>query len=91
MNDFKASVDIIVRDPMAQAAHGGSKAKRWRDEQAGDWPRRVKLSPSGSAVGWYQSEILEAQERRKQLAREKVDLRARDHGRFAKAEGSSNA
>ncbi len=79
-------IDYVVRDPEALKAHGGSASKRLRDEEAGHWARRFKLTPNGTAVGWWASEIREAQKRRKQQAPEaSSDKRPRDQGRFAAA------
>ena len=79
-------IDHVVRDPEALKAHGGSKSKRRRDEEAGLWPRRFKLDPDGAAVGWWASQLREAQERRKrQNAEVPTDEHPRDKGRFAAA------
>ncbi len=80
------NIDYVVRDPEALKAHGGSPSKRLRDEEAGHWARRFKLTPNGTAVGWWASEIREAQERRRrQNAEAATDTRPRDKGRFASA------
>ena len=81
------NIDYVIRDPEALKAHGGSKSKRRRDEGKGLWARRFKLDPDGTAVGWWASEIREAQERRRrQNAETAAFSRPRDKGRFSPIE-----
>ncbi len=47
----------ILRQPEVVGRVGYSPMHIRRLEASGVFPRRVKLSPGGSAVGWIESEI----------------------------------
>jgi prophage regulatory protein len=47
--------DAIIREPECAALTGLSRSTRWRLERAGQFPRRVRISPS--CIGWRRSEI----------------------------------
>ena len=47
----------ILREPEVLKRVPYSSMQIRRLEAAGVFPRRVKLSPSGTAVGWIESEI----------------------------------
>jgi prophage regulatory protein len=48
-------VQIIIRNPEVARRTGISDSQRWRLEQKGEFPRRVKLGTM--AVGWFEEEI----------------------------------
>ena len=50
-------VSPIIREPHRRALTGLSRSQWFRLEQAGKAPRRVKLTPDGSAHGWPLNEI----------------------------------
>lgn len=46
----------ILRDAECKARTGLSAPTRWRLEQEGEFPKRIRLTDGGS-VGWLESEI----------------------------------
>jgi len=56
-------MDRIIRKKELLKAIGLSDVTIWRMERAGKFPRRIRLG--GNSVGWYESEIIEWQERKK--------------------------
>lgn len=47
----------IIRKPEVVRRTGYSAVQIWRFERDGLFPRRVQLSPTGMAVGWYEDEV----------------------------------
>jgi prophage regulatory protein len=47
----------ILRKPAVRGRTGLSDSQLWRLEQRGEFPARVRLSPGGLAVGWYEDEV----------------------------------
>jgi prophage regulatory protein len=47
----------IVRRPEVRRRTGYSDTTIWRKEKAGEFPKRIALSPDGMAVGWFEDEI----------------------------------
>ena len=50
-----AATDRFIRKPELRLITGLSDTTIWRLEQAGEFPKRVRLG--GSACGWLQSEV----------------------------------
>jgi prophage regulatory protein len=50
-----AAGDRFVREPECREITGLSRSTRWRQERAGKFPRRRKISDG--ATGWLMSEI----------------------------------
>lgn len=48
---------LVWREPKVNETTGLSKSTRWRMEKAGDFPKKIQLSPR--AVGWRAEEIIE--------------------------------
>jgi prophage regulatory protein len=57
------SLDRVIRKKELLPFIGLSDVTIWRMERAGKFPRRIRLG--GNSVGWYESEIIEWQERKK--------------------------
>lgn len=55
MHTYQNTIDPILRKHELRKATGLSDSTVWRLEQAGQFPRRIKLSKS--AVGWLQSQV----------------------------------
>ncbi len=54
------SQDRIINLKEVQELSGGySRSSIWRLEQAGQFPKRIKLTPNGRKVGWKLSAITE--------------------------------
>jgi prophage regulatory protein len=54
------SHDRIINLPEVQKLSGGySRSSIWRLEQAGQFPKRIKLTPNGRKVGWKLSAVME--------------------------------
>ncbi len=49
--------DRIIREPECERTSGLSRSTRWRQERAGLFPKRRRIS--SNAVGWLESEIQE--------------------------------
>lgn len=56
----------IIRKPRVRALTGQSDTTIWRQEQyaVDPFPQRIRLNADGSAVGWYEDEVLEWIQRR---------------------------
>ncbi|ELA9323949.1 AlpA family phage regulatory protein [Vibrio parahaemolyticus] len=52
-------IDRIVREAERKELTGISRARAWELEKLGHFPKRRKLTPNGSSVGWLLSEIME--------------------------------
>jgi len=57
-------MDRIIRKKELLKAIGLSDVTIWRMERAGKFPRRIRLG--GNSVGWYESEIIEWMENKRQ-------------------------
>jgi len=57
-------MDRIIRKKELLKAIGLSDVTIWRMERAGKFPRRIRLG--GNSVGWYESEIIEWMEKKRQ-------------------------
>ena len=79
------SIDRAIRDRECLRIFGGSRSTRDREEKAGRFPKRFKLTPDGQAVAWWGSELMEWQDRIKREATPVEDARPRAKGRFASA------
>lgn len=51
------SIPPVVRRPQLLALTGLSRSHIDRLEQAGAFPRRFKLTPNGTAIGWDGREV----------------------------------
>lgn len=49
----------IIRESERLAITGISRTTCWEMEKKGQFPKRRKLTPNGSSVGWFLSEINE--------------------------------
>jgi len=49
--------ELILREAKVKETTGLSKSTRWRLEKAGDFPKKVQLSPR--AVGWRAEEVIQ--------------------------------
>lgn len=58
--------DRFIREAECQAITGLSRATRRREEQAGRFPKRVKITSNIS--GWLLSEVVDWVEQRKRLS-----------------------
>ena len=47
----------IIRKPEVRRRTGYSDTTIWRKEKAGQFPKRIALSPDGMAVGYYEDEV----------------------------------
>ncbi|HHI5045589.1 TPA: AlpA family phage regulatory protein [Vibrio parahaemolyticus] len=52
-------IDRIVREAERKELTGISRVRAWELEKLGHFPKRRKLTPNGSSVGWLLSEIME--------------------------------
>lgn len=52
-------IDRIVRETERKELTGISRVRAWELEKTGHFPKRRKLTPNGSSVGWLYSELLE--------------------------------
>ena len=63
INKRKPMVDsenrIIDFKEVQKLSGGYCRSSLWRLEKAGEFPKRIKLTPNGRKVGWKLSEILE--------------------------------
>ena len=50
-------LDRIVREAERKELTGISRVRTWELEKLGHFPKRRKLTPNGSSVGWLLSEI----------------------------------
>ncbi|HOL51485.1 MAG TPA: AlpA family transcriptional regulator [Bacillota bacterium] len=57
-------MDRIIRKKELLKTIGLSGVTIWRMERAGTFPKRIKLG--GNSVGWYESEIIEWMEKKRQ-------------------------
>ena len=57
-------MDRIIRKKELLPFIGLSDVTIWRMERAGKFPRRIRLG--GNSVGWYESEIIEWMEKKRQ-------------------------
>ena len=57
-------MDRIIRKKELLRSMGLSDVTIWRMERAGTFPKRIKLG--GNSVGWYESEIIEWMEKKRQ-------------------------
>jgi len=57
-------MDRIIRKKELLKIVGLSDPTIWRMEGAGKFPRRIRLG--GNSVGWYESEIIEWMEKKRQ-------------------------
>jgi len=57
-------MDRIIRKNELLKIVGLSDPTIWRMEGAGTFPKRIKLG--GNSVGWYESEIIEWMEKKRQ-------------------------
>ena len=78
-------IDRVVRDPECLSICGLSRSTRDREEKAGRFPQRFKITPAGNGVAWWESQLRERNERIKREATVVKDTRPREHGRFAAA------
>ena len=78
-----SNIDHAIRDPECLRIFGGSRSTRDREEKAGRFPKRFKITPAGTGVAWWESELREWQERIKREATVVKDTRPRAKGRFA--------
>ena len=53
----RAGSDRILRVGEVKKITGLGRTTIWKLEGDGQFPKRVKLSPSGRAVGWRESEV----------------------------------
>ncbi len=51
-----SSIPQILRWPQVHIITGRSRSQAWRDERAGQFPRRIRIGPN--AVGWRSDQIL---------------------------------
>lgn len=51
----ESGAERILREPEVNKRLPRSRAQRWRDERAGNHPKRLKIG--ANAVGWLESEI----------------------------------
>ena len=58
------SLDRVIRKKELLPFIGLSDVTIWRMERAGKFPRRIRLG--GNSVGWYESEIIEWMEKKRQ-------------------------
>ena len=58
-------LDRVIRNAEYLKTFKISRSTRDRLENQGILPKRFKLNPSGKAVGWWESELIDAQERMK--------------------------
>lgn len=49
----------IIREPERKRLTGLSRVRTWELEKLGQFPKRRKLTPNSSSVGWLLSEINE--------------------------------
>jgi predicted DNA-binding transcriptional regulator AlpA len=49
--------DRILRRPVVEATVGLGYTQIDAAEKRGEFPRRVKITPTGRAVGWLESEV----------------------------------
>jgi predicted DNA-binding transcriptional regulator AlpA len=47
----------IIRSREVERRTGVDNSTIWRWEKKGQFPKRVLLNPSGTAVGWYEDEV----------------------------------
>ncbi|EGR2703861.1 AlpA family phage regulatory protein [Vibrio parahaemolyticus] len=52
-------VERIVREPERYHLTGISRVRTWELEKLGQFPKRRKLTPNGSSIGWLYSELME--------------------------------
>lgn len=52
-------LDRIVREAERKELTGISRVRAWELEKLGHFPKRRKLTPNGSSVGWLYSELLD--------------------------------
>ncbi|WP_106231275.1 helix-turn-helix transcriptional regulator [Halomonas ventosae] len=57
---------VIIRLPEVRAMVGLSIPTIYRQMKQGTFPKSVKLTPNGRAVGWYRSEVEDWQASRRQ-------------------------
>ena len=66
--EVRADLDRIVRPAETMRMVGMSRSTIWREEKAGRFPRRVRLSRQ--AIGWRLSELIAWLENRPQVGGE---------------------
>lgn len=74
--------DIIVRLPAVEQFAGKKRSQIFDDVKNGRFPRPLKITEGGHAVGWLRRELLAWQRER---------IAARDQAVLAEAEANSNA
>jgi prophage regulatory protein len=55
---------LILREPDVMAFTALPRSALWKGVRAGSFPKPVRLSPEGRAVGWLQEELLAWREQR---------------------------
>ncbi len=82
----EAVIDKILRLPEVLKIFGGSTSSLKRAEDRGECPKRFHPWEGSNAVGWWESEWIERQQRLKLEHRSVEDQRPRDAGRFVTVE-----
>lgn len=52
-------IDRLVKEPERKSITSISRVQAWKLEQKGLFPKRRRLTPSGSSVAWLLSELVE--------------------------------
>ncbi len=82
-------LDRVIRNAEYLKTFKISRSTRDRLENQGILPKRFKLNPSGKAVGWWESELIDAQERMKRKNADVLNAQPRDNGQFARKDAAS--